>query len=85
MGSSERNLRDVFATARRCAPCVLFLDEIDALGQRRSQLRGSPGLRHVVNALLERHELIGSEITDVLQATAAPNGGLRGERVASRP
>ncbi len=33
MGSSERNLHEAFAKARRNAPCVLFLDEIDALGQ----------------------------------------------------
>lgn len=41
LGRSERNLHELFMQARRNAPCVLFLDEIDALGQKRSQLRGS--------------------------------------------
>ena len=39
IGQSERNLHELFETARRNAPCVLFLDEIDAIGQKRSQLR----------------------------------------------
>ena len=36
LGQSERNVKELFATARRAAPCVLFLDEIDALGGKRS-------------------------------------------------
>ena len=51
LGESERKLHEIFQTARRNAPCVLFLDEIDALGQKRSQLRHSAG-RNVVNQLL---------------------------------
>ena len=58
IGQSERNLRALFDTARRSAPCVLFLDEIDALGQKRSHLRHSAG-RGVVNQLL--NEMDGLE------------------------
>jgi ATP-dependent Zn protease len=62
----------------------------ELLREQRDAVRGLLAAnRHLVaalrDALLERHELIGSEITDVLQATAAPNGGGQGERVASRP
>lgn len=52
VGSSERNLHDLFEMARRHTPCVLFLDEIDALGQRRSHLRNAPSMRSTVNQLL---------------------------------
>lgn len=53
IGSSERNIRSIFDTARRNKPCLLFFDEIDALGQKRSQLRGgSSAMRGVVNQLL---------------------------------
>jgi AAA+ superfamily predicted ATPase len=52
IGSSEKNLADVFDTARRAAPCVLFLDEVDAIGQKRSQLRHSSAMRGVVVQLL---------------------------------
>jgi SpoVK/Ycf46/Vps4 family AAA+-type ATPase len=53
IGSSERNLRDIFDTARRNRPCVLFFDEVDALGQKRSNLRGGgAAMRGVVNQML---------------------------------
>jgi SpoVK/Ycf46/Vps4 family AAA+-type ATPase len=53
IGSSERNLRAIFDTARRNRPCVLFFDEMDALGQKRSHLRGGgSAMRGVVNQML---------------------------------
>jgi SpoVK/Ycf46/Vps4 family AAA+-type ATPase len=52
LGDSERALHRIFETARRNTPCVLFFDEVDALGQRRAALGNSSGLRVVVNALL---------------------------------
>ena len=51
VGQSERNIHELFSIARRSAPCVLFLDEVDALGQKRSQLRNTP-MRSAVNQLL---------------------------------
>ncbi|MFI5934368.1 AAA family ATPase [Actinoplanes sp. NPDC051494] len=73
MGSSERNLHDLFTAARGHAPCVLFLDEIDALGHKRSQL-GSSAMRTLVNQLLT--ELDGVDANNdgvfVLAATNAP-------------
>lgn len=73
-GESERSIRAVFDTARRNAPCVLFFDEVDALGIRRSALSGSSGMRPVVNTLLEEMDSAGS-VNDgvyVLGATNAP-------------
>lgn len=52
LGESEQALNRIFETARRNAPCVLFFDEVDALGQRRAALSNGSGLRVVVNALL---------------------------------
>jgi SpoVK/Ycf46/Vps4 family AAA+-type ATPase len=53
VGRSEKNLHDLFETARRKAPCVLFFDEVDALGQKRGSLRGSAGRNVVVQLLSE--------------------------------
>jgi SpoVK/Ycf46/Vps4 family AAA+-type ATPase len=73
LGESERRLHAIFEEARLNAPCVVFLDEIDALGRRRSQLRQSAG-RNVVNQLLA--ELDGTvsenEGVFVLAATNHP-------------
>jgi AAA+ superfamily predicted ATPase len=74
VGSSERNLRDLFAEARRAAPCVLFLDEIDALGHKRSQLRASAAQRGTVNQLLSELDGVqqNNEGVFVLGATNHP-------------
>jgi AAA+ superfamily predicted ATPase len=74
IGSSERNLRGIFDVARRNAPCVLFLDEIDALGVKRSTLRNNPAMRGTVNQLLTELDSVGSdnEGVYVLAATNAP-------------
>ncbi len=72
IGSSERNLHDLFESARGHAPCVLFLDEIDALGHKRSQLQSS--MRTVVNQLLTELDGVdgGNDGVFVLAATNAP-------------
>jgi SpoVK/Ycf46/Vps4 family AAA+-type ATPase len=73
IGRSEQNLHELFQLARRNAPCVLFVDELDALGQRRSQLHNS-AMRTTVNSLLA--ELDGAESDNegvfVLGATNHP-------------
>lgn len=61
IGSSERNLRSVFEVARRNRPCVLFFDELDALGHKRANLRGGAGMRGVVNQLLSELDGIGAD------------------------
>ncbi len=73
IGSSERNVHDLFAQARQSAPCVLFLDEIDALGQKRTQTRNS-SMRSVVNQLLTELDGIASDNEGVyiLAATNQP-------------
>jgi SpoVK/Ycf46/Vps4 family AAA+-type ATPase len=73
-GDSERSIRSIFDSARRNAPCVLFFDEVDALGHRRSGLSGYQSLRTVVNTLLEEMDTATSvnEGVYVLGATNAP-------------
>lgn len=53
LGNSERNLHEAFESARRNAPCVLFFDEVDALGMKRSNLAHSAGRGVVVQFLSE--------------------------------
>jgi SpoVK/Ycf46/Vps4 family AAA+-type ATPase len=60
LGQSERHLHELFETARRNAPVVLFFDELDAIGLKRSQLSHSAG-RNVVNQLLAELDGIGAE------------------------
>lgn len=73
IGNSEKNLHDIFELARRSIPCVLFIDEIDALGASRSDMKHSSG-RHLINQFLQ--ELDGISNTNegvlVLGATNTP-------------
>lgn len=73
IGESEKRLHGIFETARELAPCVLFFDEVDALGASRSDLRQSGG-RHVINQFLSELDGIGSDNDGVLvlAATNAP-------------
>jgi SpoVK/Ycf46/Vps4 family AAA+-type ATPase len=73
VGRSERNIHELFEVARRNAPCVVFLDEVDAIGQKRSQLRNTP-MRSAVNQLLLELDDVSSDNTGVflLAATNHP-------------
>jgi SpoVK/Ycf46/Vps4 family AAA+-type ATPase len=73
IGESERKLHEIFETARRNSPCVLFFDEIDALGRKRSLRRESAG-RDVVNQLLSEMDNVAqnNEGVFVLAATNHP-------------
>lgn len=72
-GESEGNLHDIFETARANAPVVLFLDEIDAVGLKRSAATSSY-MRALTNQLLMELDGIGSENEGVfiLAATNTP-------------
>ncbi|MBX3439986.1 MAG: AAA family ATPase [Planctomycetaceae bacterium] len=73
IGNSERNLHGIFEQARRAKPCVLFFDEVDALGARRSDMRTSGG-RHLINQFLAEFDGINAanEGLLILAATNAP-------------
>ncbi len=72
-GQSERNLHALFEQARSHRPCVLFFDEVDALGASRTDMLKSGG-RHLINQFL--NELDGVQASNegvlVLAATNAP-------------
>jgi len=73
LGESERRLHEIFEAARRKSPTVLFFDEVDALGQKRSNMRHSAG-RTIVNQLLAEMDSVGSNNKNVfiLSATNHP-------------
>ena len=73
LGRSEANLHAIFEAARRQAPCVVFFDEVDALGQKRTHLSHSAG-RNVVVQFLSELDGMGADNEGifVLGATNAP-------------
>jgi len=73
IGRSEKNMGYTFEVARRNTPCVLFFDEVDALGASRSDMKNSSG-RHVINQFLAELDGIQSNNDGILVigATNAP-------------
>jgi len=71
MGVSEENLSNIFSTARKRKPCVLFFDELDTLGFNRAKSAAGT-TRSVVNQLLVELEGIDTN-TDKLLVIGATN------------
>jgi AAA+ superfamily predicted ATPase len=73
IGNSERNLHSLFEQAREHKPCVLFFDEVDALGASRSDMRQHAG-RQLINQFLAEMDGVkaSNEGVLILAATNAP-------------
>jgi len=73
IGASEKNLHELFENARAHTPCVLFFDEVDALGANRADMRQSSG-RHLINQFLAELDGVkdSNEGVLILAATNAP-------------
>jgi AAA+ superfamily predicted ATPase len=73
MGNSEKRMHELFETARRNAPAVLFFDEVDALAADRNDLRGSAGRTLINQFLAELDGNVGdNDGLLILGATNAP-------------
>ena len=74
MGASK--VRDLFKQAKEKAPCIVFIDEIDAIGQKRnsSQLGGNDEREQTLNQLLtEMDGFEGNTGVIILAATNRPD------------
>jgi transitional endoplasmic reticulum ATPase len=73
IGQSEKNLHAIFEQARTHRPCVLFFDEVDALGANRTDMLKSGG-RQIINQFLSELDGVTSsnEGVLILAATNAP-------------
>ena len=69
VGQGSRNIRSLYEDARKAAPCIVFIDEIDAVGtQRNGQMHDER--RQTINALLTE---VGSVKNKGILTVAATN------------
>ncbi len=74
VGVGAARVRDLFAEARKRSPCIIFVDEIDAIGQRRAgtgQVVANDEREQTLNQLLA--EMDGFEMTQGIVVLAATN------------
>lgn len=71
VGLGAKRVRDLFKMARKLAPCVLFFDEIDAVGAERGSQRSNRENDQTINAMLT--ELDGFDARGDILVIAATN------------
>ncbi len=76
VGVGASRVRELFATAKKNAPCILFVDEIDSIGRRRGGIQGFYGggaseMEQTLNQLLS--EMDGFEPNEDVIVMAATN------------
>ena len=74
VGESERTIRELFRKARQASPCVVFIDEIDAIAHKRSGGELSHVTERIVDTLLtELDGLVSLKNVVVIGATNRPD------------
>jgi len=74
VGESEKAVRMIFKKAKQVAPCIVFLDELDAIAHRRGMDNDSGVSERVVNQLLTSMDGLESlEGVVVIGATNRPD------------
>lgn len=82
VGVGAQRVRSLFKIARKNAPCVIFIDEIDAVGSARSK-SGTSEHEQTVNALLEQMD--GFSARDGVFIIAATNRADQLDEALVRP
>ncbi|QZP09332.1 CDC48 family AAA ATPase [Caenibius sp. WL] len=72
-GESEKRLREVFEEAARAAPSIIFIDEIDSISPKRSQVQGEAEKRVVAQLLTLMDGLDARTNLVVIAATNRPD------------
>ncbi len=75
VGVGASRVRDLFATAKKNSPCIIFIDELDAVGRQRSQGfdMGNDEREQTINQLLtEMDGFEGNTGIIILAATNIP-------------
>ena len=71
VGMGAAKVRDLFRQASEKAPCIIFIDEIDAIGKSRDQAMGNDEREQTLNPLLT--EMDGFDATKGVVILAATN------------
>ncbi|GMM32147.1 AAA family ATPase [Martiniozyma asiatica (nom. inval.)] len=85
VGVGASRVRDLFKTARKMAPCIIFVDEIDAIGaaRQKNSMRSNDEKEATLNQLLV--EMDGFESSDHIVVLAGTNRSDMLDKALMRP
>ncbi|GME49149.1 ATPase AAA+ type core [Neofusicoccum parvum] len=72
VGEGEKNVRAIFSLARKLSPCVVFIDEADAIFGSRSGSRHRTSHREVLNQFLKEWDGMNDLSVFIMVATNRP-------------
>ena len=84
-GESEANIRSLFRTARKYAPSVIFIDEIDAIGKMRTGSSTTAHTENMLNALLTEMDGFMYDPQQPVFVIAATNYQIDADNAEGRP
>ena len=73
MGESERNVAEIFTSARKNAPCIMFFDEIDALAKKRTSYGADDVTPRVLSIFLQEMDGAGKKKGKMVLVMGATN------------
>merc|ERR1712014_55483 len=86
IGDGAKIVRDAFTLAKEKSPAIVFIDELDAIGQKRSGGGDQTGVREVQRTMLELlNQLDGFASNYLVKVIAATNRPDTLERGLARP
>ncbi|WP_025362603.1 ATP-dependent zinc metalloprotease FtsH [Spiroplasma culicicola] len=68
VGLGASRVRDLFTDAKKSAPCIIFIDEIDAVGRKRNSSMGSGTTEQTLNQLLVEMDGFGTNSGVIVMA-----------------
>ena len=79
VGETERNIRDIFKKARRYAPSVIFIDEVDAIARKRTASASTAHNEDALNTFLAEMDGFATDSSRPVFILAATNYELEGD------
>eukprot|EP01029_Cantina_marsupialis_P030821 TRINITY_DN848_c0_g1_i1.p1 TRINITY_DN848_c0_g1~~TRINITY_DN848_c0_g1_i1.p1 ORF type:complete len:621 (+),score=213.23 TRINITY_DN848_c0_g1_i1:188-1864(+) len=83
VGLGAKRVRQLFQDAKKHAPCIIFLDEIDAVGGGQRQVKDQAAMRMTLNQLLT--EMDGFESNNGIIVIGATNFSESLDKALTRP
>jgi len=72
VGEGEKNVKAIFSLAKKLSPCVVFLDEADAILASRNMERHKSSHREIINQFLKEWDGMSDHSTFIMVATNRP-------------